>query len=241
MASGQDIVNDCRSLIIEPNPAFFSDTRMLSLVNLGQADLVRRSRVLEAQAYASTVTNQAVYAIPGDFLGSLKVWYNNQQGGVDAWIPLQPKSIEKMSQEFPNFPSTSIVGTQIPTRYFFVGNQIQLYPTPTVGNVSNNLLMIYERKPTTLNALSDPLSVDVSLDPGITAWVLWRLYAQDNEDVKSAAWKAEYEAEVGRARAWKKMRQLDSKTSLDVESWNGRSYSSWGNGVGQAQINPLGS
>ena len=242
--TGQDLVNDVRSLIIEPNPAFFSDARMLALVNLAQNEYVRRTRVLEARAFTQTVANQPNYPVPADFLGSIKLFYNNQQNGgsgpIDAWIPLIPYAVEKMAQEFPNFLTATITGVQIPTRFYFIDKFVYLWATPTIGNVANNLQMIYERMPITLNTLADPLSIDDSLVPGVRAYVLWQLWEQDNEDVKAGRWQALFEMEVRRGRQWKKQRQLDSKVAVDIQAYTGATYSSWTTpDTSPSGINPL--
>lgn len=217
MITGQQIVNDCRSTVIEPLPAFFSDARMLALINKGQNSYVRLTKVLEAKAYSQTISDQASYSLPEDFLSSLKVSFNNQQGGTDAWRSLACYSIEKMSQEVPNFLSVDTNPNQMPDRFFILEKQIYLYPTPTVA-VANNLAMFYERMPAALNTLADPLSIDDSLVEGIVAYVLWQLFEQDNEDAKAAKWEDRWEKELGRGRTWKRQRTLDSRASVDVES-----------------------
>jgi hypothetical protein len=239
--TAQDVANDIRAELIEPLAAFFTDARLLVLINKGQYEIVRRARILEATALASTVAMQAQYAVPADFLGSLRVFYNDVQNGTDSWTPLKGMSVEKMAQQYPNFLSTSNLTNQKqkPSNYFFIGNQIQLYPIPMVGNVSNNLAMIYENRPPRLNSMTDPLVIDPSLIAAVTAFVLWRAWSQDNEDTKASMWKAEFEVEVGRARAWKKLRQLDSRTALDVEAYAGRSYSGYTDSLGTS-LNPLG-
>lgn len=243
--TGQQVVDDVRALIIEPSPTFFSNARMLSLINLAQREYVRTTRCLEARAFSQCVANQPNYSVPGDYLASLKIFYNNQQPpapdplAVDSWLPLSPRSIEKMSQEFPNFPTASIPAgsIQIPVAFYMVEKQIFLFPTPTEA-VTNNLLMIYERMPIELNTLADPLSIDDSLVPGVRAYVLWQLYEQDNEDEKAAKWEGRYNMEIGRGRAWKKQRQMDSKVAVDIASFAAPSYGSW-TGSGVIGINPL--
>src|ERR1035437_2374551 len=210
--AAQDVINDIRAEVIEPLPAFFTDARLLTLVNKGQDNLVRRARLLEGTAVTSTIAGQAQYAVPSDFLGSLRVFYNNVQNGVPSWLPLKNLSVEKMAQQYPNFlsnynPNNAL---KIPFNYFFIGDQIQLYPIPSVGLGNNNLCMIYEQRPTQLTLLTSPLTIDPSLVDGVVAYVLWRAWSQDAEDTKSAFWKTEFEAEVGRAKAWKKLRALDS-------------------------------
>jgi len=237
--TGNDIVKDVRAEVIEPMPAFFSQDRMLDLINLAQREYVRETRCLESIVQTNSVLGQPDYPMPPNFLGSMRVYFNNIQNGVDQWQPLTPTSLEKISQEFPNFLNNITTLFQIPFRYYIIATTLYLYPTPNVTGTTNNVKMVFESKPINLLTLDDPISIDDSLVPGIRAYVLWKLWAQDNEDTKAEAQHQLYLVEVGKGRAWKKRRQLDSRVSLDVQSPYTPSYGNINtNGMVQG-INPL--
>ena len=236
--TGNEIVADLRSEIIEPSPTFFSQERMLSLINLAQNEYVRRTRVLQSFAYTSTVQGQAAYSMPTDWLGSEKVLYNLPNGGIDNWRPLLPTSIEKMGQESPNFLSTAAANQGTPAKYYIVGKTLYLFLRPMTSGL-NDLFLFYEAKAPALQTLNDTLSIDDSLYPGVRAYVLSKLWKQDNEDAKAKEEMDRFELEVGRGFKWKNKRILDGRWSIDIPSFVPYSYNSYNSGAVNGQVNPL--
>ena len=236
--TGNQIVDDLRSEITEPSPAFFSNTRMLNLINLAQNEYVRRTRVLQSYAFTSTVQGQSAYPMPGDWLGSEKVLYNFPKDGIDCWRPLNATNIEKMGQESPNFLSASADMQGTPTKYYIIGSTMYVFAKPKTSG-TNDLFMFYEAKPIQLLALSDPLSIDDSLYPGVRSYVLSKLWRQDNEDGKADKEEARYELEIGRGFKWKNKRILDGRWSIDMPSFVPYSYNSYNSGAVNGQVNPL--
>lgn len=236
--TGQQLVNDLRSEIIEPSPTFFSDSRMLYLINLAQRDYVRRTRCLQASAFASTVQGQDQYPMPANWLAAEKIFVNYPVNGIDSWRPLKPTSIEKMAQESPNFLSSDSLMQGVPQKYWIFNQVLNVYPKP-LTNGASDIFMFFDAKPIDLNSLSEEIQVDDSLIPGIRAYVLWKLWKQDGEDTKAAEEKANYEFEIGQGLKWKKQRVLDGKWKIDIESFLPYNYSSINNSAFNNQINPL--
>lgn len=236
--TGNQIVDDLRAEITEPSPAFFSQSRMLTLINLAQNEFVRRCRVLQSYAYTSSVQGQAAYPMPPDWLGSEKVFFNKPNNGINAWRPLNPTNIEKMGQESPNFLSSNVDTQGVPAKCYVIGKTLYVYPTP-MANGTNDIFLFYESKPIQLLTLNDSLSIDDSLYPGVRAYVLWKLWKQDNEDTKAAEEKANYEIEVGRGFKWKNKRILDGRWAIDMPSFVPYSYNSYNSGAVNGQVNPL--
>jgi len=236
--TGTQIVNDLRAEITEPSPTFFSNSRMLYLINLAQNEYVRRTRVLQSRAFTSSVAGQTAYTLPSDWLGNEKLFYNTPVGGVDSWTPIIPTSIEKMSQESPNFLSSDVSARATPSKYFMTGKTINLYPPP-ISSGTNNIAIFYEGMPTQLATLSDSLSIDDSLYPGVRAYVLWKLWKQDNEGEKAAEEKLNYDMEIGNGFKWKNKRMLDGRWSIDMISFVPYSYNSYNSGAVNGQVNPL--
>ncbi len=236
--TGNDVDTDVRAEIIEPSPTFFSSARMLTLINLAQNEFVRRTRVLQSFAFTSSIQGQSDYPMPGDWLGSEKVFFNNPSNGVANWFPLEATNIEKMGQESPNFLSTDANMQGTPKKYYVIGKTLYLFPRP-INNGSNDIFLFYESKPITLTTLGSDLSIDDSLYPGIRAYVLAKLWAQDNEDTKSDKQMDIFEKEVGRGFKWKNKRILDGRWKIDVASFIPFSYSGFTSGLTNGQINPL--
>lgn len=237
--TGQDIVNACRAEVIEPNPAFFTQTTLLLWINNAQKNYVRRTRCLQNFATTSTVQGQADYPMPVDWLASEKVFWNDiSLTGISNWRPLTPTSVEKMAQESPNFLSTDSSMQGKPQKYYIVNQTLFIYPKPQVSG-SNDIFMFYESKPITLLALTDSLSLDDSLSDGIEAYVLWKLWKMDQEKDLSDEQLQRFKDEIGQGLKWKKQRVLDGKWKIDIESFMPFNYSSVNGSAFNNQINPL--
>lgn len=235
--TGNEIVTDLRSEILEPSPTFFSQARMLTLINLAQSEYVRNARVLQSFAYTSTVAGQADYPMPADWLGSEKVFFNDTQDGVTPnWRPLEATNLEKLGQESPNFLSSSASVQGPPRKYYVVGTTLYIYPRPLVAGTSD-LFLFYEAKPIALTTLNDSLSIDDTLYPGVRAYILAKLWKQDNELDRAKEEMDTFKEEIGKGRKWKNKRILDGKWKLDIQSPFGFTY---GGGHGSLSgLNPL--
>jgi hypothetical protein len=236
--SGNDIVNDVRAEITEPSPTFFSNTRMLYLINLAQREYVRLTRVLQSFAFTSSIQGQADYPMPTDWLGSEMVFYNmTTDGSTPNWKPLSPTNLTKLGQENPNFLSTASDMQGTPKYYYVIGSTLYIYPRPAIA-VQNGIFMFYESKAPTMSSLTDTLSIDDSLYPGVRAYVLSKLWKQDNEKENAAEEMENFKVELGYGRKWRNKRMLDGKWKMDIESHIGYSYGGGGYN-GAAGINPL--
>ncbi len=237
--TGTDIVNDIRAEITEPSPTFFSNSRMLYLINLAQNEYVRLTRVLQSFAFTSSIQGQADYPMPTDWLGSEKVFYNmTTDGTTPNWNPLEPTNLTKIAQENPNFLSSASNMQGTPKFYYVIGNTLYIYPRPALA-VANGLYMFYESKAPALASLSDTISVDDSLYPGIRAYVLSKLWKQDNEKDNAREEMENFKVELGNGRKWRNKRMLDGVWKMDVQSHIGYSYSGGFSSNYSAGINPL--
>jgi hypothetical protein len=244
--TGNTIVADVRAEIIEPSPTFFSNARMLYLINQAQNDYVAKTRVLQNIAYTSSVLGQADYPMPTNWLGSEKIFYNAVTlNNLPNWRPLGATNIEKMGQEYPNFLSTDPSTLSYPFRYWVIGQTMYIYPTP-VTNGTNDLFLFYESWPTQLSTLNSLLSIDDSLYPGVRAYVLSKLWKADGEDAKAKDEMSgnmqnpgNYENMVKEGFKWKNKRILDGRWKIDIESYLPFSYSTFTSGTTTGGINPL--
>jgi hypothetical protein len=236
--TGADIVADVRAEVIEPSPTFFSNERMLALVNLAQKEYVRRTRCLQNFAWTSTVQGESAYPMPSDWLGSECIFWNDMESGSSNWRRIAPTSLEKMAQESPNFLSSDSQMLGKPQKYYIVGSTLYLFPKPLVSG-SNDIFMYYQSREIPLVSLSDPLSVDDSLAPGLRAYVLWKLWKQDQENDLAEEQHDLFKEEIGNGIRWRNQRTLDLKRKIDIESYQPYSYSSMNKNSGNQAINPL--
>lgn len=244
--TGQDIVDAVRSEVVEPNPAFFTNTSLLRWINRAQLNYVRRTRVLQNFATASTILGQASYSMPLDWLGSEKIFYNFPTNGKDSWTPLKPTTLTRIANEHPNFLSNDPLQFGKPAEYYIVNQTLFLFPKP-LTNGTNDLFMFYESKPATLNALTDTLSIDDTLSDGLEAYLLWKMWNMDQEKELADEQRMRYEGEkrggsggeIGNGLKWKKKRILEGKYRIDIDSFLPYNYSSINNSAFNNQLNPL--
>jgi hypothetical protein len=236
--TGQDIVNDVRAEVIEPSPTFFSNARMLALVNLAQKEYVRKTRCLQNFAWTSTVQGESAYPMPTDWLGSECIFWNDVVNGQNNWRRVTPTTLEKMAQESPNFLSSDSQMLGKPQKYYIVGTTLYLFPKPQ-STGTNDIYMYYQSREIPLTDLSQPLSVDDSLAPGLRAYVLWKLWKQDQEDELAKDQERLFKEELGFGIKWRNMRTLDLKRKIDIESYQPFTYSSMNKNSGNQSINPL--
>lgn len=217
MTSGTDIVNDVRAEVIEPSPTFFSSARMLALINLAQKEFVRKTQCLQNFAWTSTIAGEAAYPMPGDWLGSECIFWNDVNNGVNNWRRLEPTTLEKMAQECPNFLSSDSQNFGRPLKYYIVGSTLYVYPKPQLTG-SNDIFMYYKSREIPLLSLSDALSIDDSLTPAVRAYVLWKMWAQDQEKELAMEQKDIFKEELGFGIKWRNQRILDLKRKIDIVS-----------------------
>lgn len=235
--TGNDLVNDVRAEVLEPSPAFFSSSRMLALINLAQKEFVRKTRCLQNFAWTSTVEGIGVYPMPADWLGSECIFWQNSTGGTPIWYRLKPTTLEKMAQESPNFLSTQSQMFGNPIKYFIIGSNLYIYPKPLTSG-TNDIFMYYQSREIPLTALTDQLSIDDSLTPALRAYVLWKMWKQDQEDALAEEQKDLFKEEIGYGIKWRNQRILDLKRKIDIESYqpftnSGNNFSAGGS------MNPL--
>lgn len=235
--TGNDIVSDVRAEVLEPSPGFFSSTRMLALINLAQKEFVRKTQCLQNFAWTSTVQGIGIYPMPSDWLGSECIFWQDQTNTTPSWRRLRPTTLEKMAQESPNFLSNETDMQGDPCKYFIVGTNLYIYPKPMNAG-TNDIFMYYRSREIPLVTLTDPLSIDDSLTPAIRAYVLWKMWAQDQEKDLAGEQRDLFKDELGHGIKWRNQKILDLKRKIDIESYlpftnGGNNYSANG------QQNPL--
>lgn len=233
-----EIISDIRAELIEPFPGFWTNARLLSLINLAEKDFVQETRLLQGYAFLSTQDGENEYPMPAYWMGAEKVFFNDvKEDGTPFWRPLESTTIEKLSQEHVNILDRQSANRNKPRFYFVHNRSIYLYPTPNV-TASANIFMFFESKPIPLVSADQQINIDDSLSPALRAYVLSKAWDQDNETEKADRQFALYTKMVGQGHKWKKKQQLDGKWRVDPESWAPYTYS--GNSTGLVNgINPL--
>lgn len=120
------------------DPARYTDSDLLNLVNEAYLDACEQTLCLQSLHTITTVAEQAEYALPADFSALIRVVSAGQELSL---LPLQD-SLQGL--------------TNLQPSYYLYGSKIGLVPTPTV-NSSGEALLLYAAAPPLLTSFEDDL------------------------------------------------------------------------------------
>lgn len=214
----QTIISDVRLELVETIGAFWQDTELLRLINKGEMDFVRRTRILEYKASVGTTQGDNAIPLPANWISARAVFFNNPASdGTPNWLPLRPTNLEKQKQEQPNFMSAATTQQGKPARYWVWGRTLMLDKIPDI-TASGNIVLFYKGKPIPLTVATQDLNVDDSLADGIAAYVRWKAWKKEKEPDLAQEAKEEYFEFVGQGRAWVKRQTGDQAYKIDIQS-----------------------
>jgi hypothetical protein len=206
---------------------------MLNLINEGEKDYIRRTRVSTANTTMCTEYGVRQYPLPDDFLGAERVMYNSDPDGDPDWKTLEATTVARLSVLHPNFLDDSTNNYDDPTRYYIHDGNIIFDPIPDYSGTVDNIHLFYEDLPSAHEALSENSNLDPSLESSLLHYLLMKCHTQDQEyDLAKQNGDLYFEM-VTQGKIWKDDRQLDDMRSMDSET--SRTY----NTQGGAGWNPL--
>lgn len=216
--TAQDIITDVRNELVEPVPGFWTDPELLRNINRAENDFVSKTYTLRRMAFMQTTIGVNQYPLPSDCISSRGVLFNEpSDNGVQNWFRLIPTNFEKVLQERPDFNDTTTTNQGTPRRYWIWDNVLFMFPAPDSSNVGN-LQIWYDAKPIPLQSTTDFINIDEIFREALTAFVLWKAWAKEQETALAAEQKAIYLSYVGEGRKWVKKRSRDQKFRVDIES-----------------------
>ena len=212
------IITNVRRELVETVGSFWSDSELLTLINKGEADFVRRTRILEDRASTGTTAGDNRIPLPANWLSARAVFYDNlHSDGVHDWKPLRATNLEKMKQERPNFLATDTNLRSVPSKYWIWGRELNLDAVPDTTS-SGNVVLFYKAKPTALTASTQNLNIDDSLADGIEAYVRWKAWKKEKEPDLAEEAREEYLDFVREGRSYVKRQSGDQHYRIDLES-----------------------
>lgn len=218
--TGQQIADFVRGQLLEPVAGFFTDAELLGAINNFEADFFGWVHGKESILESSTVAGQQIYELPGGVVSLKKVFLNVPgEDGEDNWTELTPTTLEKLSQEHPNWLSDSEVARDTPVRYMLYDESLYLHPVPDEEGLE--LKVFHFSVPDPLESLSDPLNIDDGLVDGAKAYVLWKAWEKDKEPERAAVEQATYKAYLGKGRRFYNRRMGGLRRRLDADSSTG--------------------
>lgn len=216
--TGQELVDDCRSELLERVAGFFGDDEMLRWLNQGERDFSNRVRGFEDVATLSVQAGQSSYPLPANWLSAVAIFFNNKVDGIDSWSLLEPTDLQEMAAMHPNFLSPqNAQANDVPNKFFIWNRMIYLYKTPGADG-DRTLLMYYKAKPVSLLNLTQSINTDDTLSGAIRAYIMWKAWTKEKELAMADEQKQLYYAGVRDGLRDVKLRALNKLNNLDVRS-----------------------
>ena len=171
-----------------------SDTVQTTWANLGQIDIVRRTKCLPTSGSIDIVGSTANYDLTTNFTDYLEIDYD---GGVQFYDGTDYTTLKKVNQAWldRNVIDWRNSDEDDPRAYYFENKYIYLYPTPG-ASYTGGLLVHYIQKPTDMSAdSSEPFDSRVDLEPYhelILNYMLYRAKRGIGEFLQAREYYQEY-------------------------------------------------
>lgn len=215
----QIILTDVRREILETAASFWSDAELLRHINRAELDFTNKTRILEDTAQLSLTQGRLDYPLPQNWLSAKAVFFKilDADSGTFRWKRLYPSNLEKTAQQSPNFMNTETTNQGLPQRYWIWGRSLWLDKAPDADN-STTLLLFFKSKPIPLTYVTDSINLDDSLSEAITAYILWKAWAKEQEFDRADAQQLTYDRYVAEGRRWVKKQSGDQRNRIDIDS-----------------------
>ena len=215
----QTLITDIRRELVEISASYWTDAEFLRHINRAELDFSNRTRILEDTAQLSLQQGRLDYPLPQNWLSARAVFIKvvNSVDLTYRWRRVYPTNLEKNSQQTPNFMNTEVGNQGKPTRYWVWGRSLWLDKAPDAENATT-LLLFYKSKPIPLTAVTSSINLDDSLSEAITAYVLWKAWAKEQEFDRADEHKLEYDRYVLEGRKWVKKQSGDQRNRIDIDS-----------------------
>lgn len=214
---GQVIADFVRGQLLEPVAGFFTDAELLAAINAGEADFLGWVNSKDGTKTTNTVAGKQVYDMPGGIQAIKEAFINVPNAdGTDNWLRLEPITLDKITQEHPNWMSTSAGDRDDPVRFMLFEESLWLHPVPLTSGQEIKLFLTTGADP--LESLNDFLNIDDTLVDGLKSYVLWQAWMKDKEPERAAVEKANYQAYLGKGRRFYARRVSGLRRSIDLDS-----------------------
>jgi len=215
----QTLITDIRRELVEVSASYWTDAELLRHINRAELDFSNKTRILEDTASLSLTQGRLDYTLPTNCLSVRVVFFKivNPLDGTYRWKRIYPTNLEKNSQQRPNFMNTEIGQQGRPNRYMVWGRSLWLDRAPDLEN-STSILIFFKSKPIPLTLVTQSINLDDSLSEAITAYVLWKAWAKEQEFDRADEHKLEYDRYVLEGRKWVKKQSGDQRNRIDIDS-----------------------
>lgn len=215
----QTLITDVRRELVEISASYWTDAELLRHINRAELDYTNKTRILEDTASLSLTQGRLDYPLPENWLSARAVFFKvtDPITGTFRWKRIYPTNLEKMGQQRPDFSSTGSTAQGTPNRYWIWGRSLWLDRAPDADN-STTLLLFFKSKPIPLTFVTDSLNLDDSLSEAITAYILWKAWAKEQEFDRADAQQLTYDRYVAEGRRWVKKQSGDQRNRIDIDT-----------------------
>lgn len=119
MSRSQNIIDEARLTLADPDKTRWSDQRLLALLNTAQNEIATKCSLIKRTVILSVFKGQATYVLPDDIIWLERAYYDGKPLRM-----LDYKSVDNCNRDREGVPS-AIIFNKHPQ------NQIVLYPKPT--------------------------------------------------------------------------------------------------------------
>lgn len=171
------LIEKARRRVNEESTTFFEDDDFVDWADEAQKYFVRQTRYLEGSSHTSTVSGQANYALPSDFLALQRLKYDGKKIDRISFLEIDELNLDEADHS----------GT--PTGYYIMNGQLYLFPIP---NSVATMRLYYYKIPVTLDVTSDTLETPPIYDDVIVCYMCYMAYKKDAESDISSLDFADY-------------------------------------------------
>lgn len=212
------VLTDVRRDLLESTAEFWSDSELIRLINRAESDYVNKTRILEDEAELSLVQGQLDYPLPRNWSSAKAVFIKIlNDDGTFMWKRVYPLTLEKVSQQQPNFLNTTTDNQGRPTRYWIWNRRLYLNKAPD-AQFATSLHLFFKSKPTPVTNTTDTLNLEDDLCEAIVAYVLWKAWMKEQEFERASDQQTNYDRYVAEGRKWVKKQAGDMRYRLDIDS-----------------------
>ncbi len=152
----------------------FTDATLLQFLSDGMREANAQNWLLQSSTTFNLSLGTTEYAMPGDFMATLRVWYKPPGG---SYLKLDQTSMDQLDAQSSGWLSAK--GT--PTKYYFdrVGGNVSIgfYPAPTVANSTGPVIVYYVQQTADISATSGiPFNGNLILQPYTSALAYYVAY-----------------------------------------------------------------
>ena len=214
-----EIITDVRQELLETTGSFWSDAELIRLINRGQRDYVRRTKVVDDRANLSLEIGRNDYPLPGNWMRAQAVFHKETSASSSvSWRQLSPSQLHKMALEVPNFLDTTTVSRRSrPSRFWIWGRVLYIDPPPAQVEDSD-LVLFYNSKPRTITLPTHDLDIPDELSEAINAYVLWKAWSKETELDLADGQALIYMNYIGEGLRYAKHKAANFQGALDIQS-----------------------